>query len=494
MKDSPITVVANKAREGGEMTAPGLACRRLVSWCRARPVTATAAALAVFFAVRLAGGALTISRGSFLCTDGEDYHELAVNVAAGRGYKVDRVRWFEPPRPVPAPDFCRPPLLPLALGALYVFLPDSPWVAAVFVAALGVAGVLVCALLARRLWGETAFAPALALAGAWPVFVFYSAFLSTEAPMILALAALMIAMVALARDITDGPLGRVAGRAGLAGLVLGLSALVRPTMLVGFGLVPLWVWLGTRCSRARGALVATVVLASACATVAPWTARNYAASGEFIPMSTFGGYAFWLGNNDANLRAYSSTSYTDFLKHQGRSIGAETARLTREMAREGIDAPAAQERFWMRRGLAFVRAHPLGFAYLVLMRLGHFFRPWLNPAAYGWRVAALSLAAWSALYAAGAAGFVRLWRRERAAALAVAAVVVTGAVAHALTHVMVRHRVPFLDTAAIVLGAPVLVDWARAAWARACRKRVTDKAKDEAMPVDAPAGKAKGNA
>ena len=55
----------------------------------------------------------------------------------------------------------------------------------------------------------------------------------------------------------------------------------------------------------------------------------------------------------------------------------------------------------------------------------------------------------------------RLWRKERAAALAVAAVVLSGAVAHSLTLVVIRHRAPFLDTAAVVLAPPVLIEWSR---------------------------------
>ncbi|MHC5057599.1 MAG: ArnT family glycosyltransferase [Planctomycetota bacterium] len=483
MQETPAAVDARGTPEGAEADAPGHPCCRVAAWCRSRPVTATTSVLVALFAVRLAGGALTISRGSFLCTDGEDYYELAANVAAGRGYVVDRVRWFEPPRPLPAPDFCRPPLLPLTLAVFYSFLPDSLWLATAFIAAIGAAGACVCALLARKLWGEASFAPALALAGAWPVFVFFSAFLATEAPMILALAGVMLAMVSLARD-AEAPRGRLAWRSALTGVLLGLSALVRPTMLVGFGLVPLWAWMALRATRARRVLVAGIVLAAACATVAPWTARNYATSGDLIPVTSFGGYTFWLGNNETNLRAYSSPSYAEFLREQEHLVDCESGALVREMVSEGDASPKDEERFWMSRGLEFVREKPLGFAYLVSVRLGHFFRPWLNPAAYGWDVAALSLAGWSALYAAGAAGFARLWRRERAAALAVAAVIVTGAVAHAITHVTIRYRVPFLDTAAIVLAAPVLVDWARAAWVRVTTKRAATEAQQAA---DAPA-------
>ena len=71
------------------------------------------------FALRFAGGAVQVRRGDFLQFDGHDYNDLAVNLAAGRGYLVERVRWFECPRDVPAPDFSRPPLAPMIVAAFY---------------------------------------------------------------------------------------------------------------------------------------------------------------------------------------------------------------------------------------------------------------------------------------------------------------------------------------------------------------------------------------
>ena len=98
-----------------------------------------------------------------------------------------------------------------------------------------------------------------------------------------------------------------------------------------------------------------------------------------------------------------------------------------------------------------------------------FFRPWVSPSAYGGRAAAVSLLLWGPLYAAAALALVRLWRRDRAAAAAVVVVVLSAASAHAVTFVSLRHRSPFVDTAAICLAAPVLPHWARE-----CRRRLRE--------------------
>lgn len=423
-----------------------------------RPRRLALAALACF-AVRLGAAVLAIRSGSFLQHDGQDYLELARNLGSFRGYLVERVRWFEPPREVPASDFSRPPLVPLALGAIFAVLPDSIFVAAAFQAAVGTLVCLACAAAARAFWGDRAYWPALVLSGAYPVFVYYSAHLSTEAMMSLLLAADFAALKWLAEGASNSRREALLRAAG-CGALLGLSALCRPTMLVGFAFVPLWALVFLNCPIARRACVSSVMLLAAGAIVAPWTARIALASGEFVPITNVGGYVFWLGNNEDALRAYASSSYAEFLEREAHAFGAEGSRLVAEMARRGIESPADQQRFWFEEGLAFVRGNPGGYLFLLCMRLGHFFRPWPNPAAYG-ALAAVALAAmWCVLYAAAAAGLARLWRLDRAAAAAVVAVVMSGAAAHALTLVMLRHRSPFVDTAALVLAAPVLVEWA----------------------------------
>ena len=418
------------------------------------------------FALRFAGGAVQVRRGDFLQFDGHDYNDLAVNLAAGRGYLVERVRWFECPREVPAPDFSRPPLAPMVVAAFYAFLPDSLYVAAAAQAAVGTAFCFLVAALARSLWGARAGLLVLVLAGGWPVFIYHAGHFSTEALASLLVAALALSMVLLARDCRS-PAKRAAIRAAVAGAVLGLSALCRPNMLVGFALVPLWAFFFLDCARARRAALAGVILAAAVLTVGPWTARNAVAAGDLIPVTNFGGYTFWYGNNEHNFRAYSSLRWREFDEHQLRFLREETPRLVSEMHRSGHTSPKQQERFWLREGLRFVKQSPGKFLFLVAAKTLHFFRPWVSPSVYGVTAMIVSLLLWGPLYAIALLGLVRLWRNERAAAAAVLAVVISGALAHVLTFLSVRHRVPFVDTAAVCLAAPVLLDWGRAWTARA---------------------------
>ncbi len=426
---------------------------------------ALAVAFLLCFLVRFAAGVVVARRGGPHLPDAREYHELARNLSAGRGYLVEHVRWFECPRPTPAPDYSRPPLFPVCLAAAYLVLPDSLYVAAAVQAVLGAAACLLCAAVARALWDERAGLVALVIAGIHPPFVYYSAFPLTETLMSLLVGGLVLALVAVERE-ADAPPGRSFVRAGIAGLVLGLSALCRPVMLLGFAAVPLWAIVALRCGRLRRTALAAIVLAAAVLTVTPWTVRNLVSARAFFPVTNLGGYAFWLGNNENNFRAYASPGYRDFIAHQERCFDEATPRLLSKLCRGGEVSPKGQERFWRAEGLRFVRENPGKYLFLACARTMHFFRPWVNPAVYGWPAAAASLVLWGVLFVAGAVGLARLWRKERAAALAFLAVVLSGAAAHALTHVMVRHRVPFLDVAAVCLAAPVLLDWSRACLGR----------------------------
>lgn len=419
----------------------------------ARGRAAVALALSACFFTRLLAGSILVTRGSFLQHDGQDYFELAQNLASFKGYLIGCSRWFEPPRKGLREDFSRPPLLPFALASWLVFLPDSIWVAVVFQALVGTLFCIVCAALAKNLWGDRAYWTALALCGAFPNSIYYSAHLSTEAMMSLLVALSIAAMWSLEAD--SYPMHRAA----LCGATLGISALCRPTALLTIPLAAVWAALSLKLPRARRTAACALLILSAGLAIAPWTVRNLVSGGGLIPVTNLGGYVFWLGNNEEAFRAYASWSYSEFLEHQAQAFGPEGSRLVEEMVEQGISGPQAEERFWFGKGFDFVRKNPGKYLFLCWMRLGHFFRPWPNPAAYGWAASLLSALMWCTLYAAAVIGLARLWKHRPAAAAAIIVVVVSGAIAHALTHVMLRHRAPFVDTAALILASPVLNEW-----------------------------------
>jgi 4-amino-4-deoxy-L-arabinose transferase-like glycosyltransferase len=118
----------------------------------------------------------------------------------------------------------------------------------------------------------------------YPPFISHGVRLLTETPTILLLTAAMLALV-------EGMRHRSPGRFALAGLLLGLATLARPTTLfLPLALLPLVVW--PRGRMARGWLILAAVFAL---TQAPWVIRNAVTFGKFEPTFTSRGYNLFMG-------------------------------------------------------------------------------------------------------------------------------------------------------------------------------------------------------
>jgi 4-amino-4-deoxy-L-arabinose transferase-like glycosyltransferase len=77
-----------------------------------------------------------------------------------------------------------------------------------------------------------------------------------------------------------------------AGLLFGLAALTRETVLLFVPLAALWLVGG----RAGGGRRAAVFVIAVAAVVLPWTIRNAVVTGAFVPVATRGSFNLWLGN------------------------------------------------------------------------------------------------------------------------------------------------------------------------------------------------------
>jgi 4-amino-4-deoxy-L-arabinose transferase-like glycosyltransferase len=121
----------------------------------------------------------------------------------------------------------------------------------------------------------------------------------------------------------------------LCGLLIGAATLTRPNGLILLGVVALWaaivIWARLRPWR-DVLLTATFITLIAVALVAPWTARNYAVTGAFIPVETglgevlLGSYNDIVGFGSPGIRGWwrppngalnhDNVSYTPAMDHQ----------------------------------------------------------------------------------------------------------------------------------------------------------------------------------
>ncbi|MCU0725957.1 MAG: glycosyltransferase family 39 protein [Planctomycetes bacterium] len=284
--------------------------------------------------------------------DGRGYFEIAGNLAAGRGFVLDRT--------FPRGDgdvhlslrSPRPPLWPAALAGVRL-LGGGPAAGRVLAAACGALSVLALWLFARRLLPRgPAAAVALAFA-VWPAHLFACSDLYSE-PLFMLLT--LLALLALQ------------GGGGLpAGALLGLAVLARPAGLALLAPLALFVLLAPVFAGRRGRALAALLVA-AVAVPLPWLARNAVIHGRPL-LTTNGGVTFFGGNNARSLDGPYPGGWLrpqDVLREAPPEYGQfGFAGLTEEES----------DREFFARGLSFVRDEPGRWGRLLLFKALRFFDP-----------------------------------------------------------------------------------------------------------------------
>ncbi|AUX39312.1 hypothetical protein SOCE26_007010 [Sorangium cellulosum] len=291
--------------------------------------------------------------------DGHYYDFGARRIAAGLGYSDDLLVGGQP---VWHP-WCHYPVgYSGFLGLVYKLFGAGPHVATVANAVAGALLVVVVHRLARYATTPTRARVAALLAALSPGLIVYAALLMTEP---LAALGLVTAPWLLARDAARG---RVARGAVLAGVALGLTALVRPQSLLCAPALALLAWRGPagaaggvtagaaggwRAAWRRGALAVALSSAAALAVVAPWTIRNCRVMDGCALISTNGGWNLAIG-----------------------SFPRATGRF--ETLRAGDGCPiargqVAQDRCWMAAGSRWIQQDPVRWLALMPKKLSFTF-------------------------------------------------------------------------------------------------------------------------
>lgn len=394
--------------------------------------------LALALAVIAGGVRLAVSwpRVGRVADDPDHYLALAESLQKGLGFRVAATR---------PPTAYRPPLYPLLLAPLVRPWDgprtEFPWTDHVFTApmaalhlAMGAATTVLTALAARR-WGLPAWC--IAAAGLFvaldPLLVIQSRSVMTET-----LAALL-----LSGAIAGASRGGIAG-AWRAGLAFGLAGLCRPSTLAAAAVgLPFLLWEVRRDGRRLAALT-FAYLGPIALTIAPWAVRNRVMLGEFVWMTTHGGYTLALANNP--------DYYRDVLDGPPGAVWdarrqlAWAGRISRET--DGLGEPEADRRL-AREGWRMLRDRPRDFARASAARLGRLWAIAPSSAVYG-PAARIASAAWNipvfALAAIGLTGRpARRWPRALAASIAVGISLV-----HVIYWTDMRMRAPLIPAVAIL--------------------------------------------
>lgn len=211
-----------------------------------------------------------------------NYQDRAVYLAQGKGFVTSRGE----------PTAARPPVFPLVLAGLYRVLGVSVAIGRAFQVLVGVAGVGLVFLVARRLFAPRVAMLAAALAAVNPYLVFASSYILTES-----LYTLLVLVIALAVD--KGAAKNFTGwrETVISGLLVGVASLTRPNaILLVCAVVPLVLTAGR--ANLWGRIRKSVVLMLAVMlAILPWALRNHAKLGEWVVFTTHGGITFYQSNN-----------------------------------------------------------------------------------------------------------------------------------------------------------------------------------------------------
>jgi hypothetical protein len=287
---------------------------------------------ALAFALRLVARLFYTGIADFWIYGYGFFFELAQSIAQGQGFNVGG-----------PPTAFRVPLYPILLAGLTLGH-QAFWPIVIAQSAIG-AGIVICAAqLACRLFqgwaAERASILAAAITAIYPYYIIHDTALQETSFFTLLT---IVAVLLLVQTVRDGKISAGA----LAGLVLGLDVLTRPT-IAPFAAVAI-VWLLWR-RRVRAGLACALLLA---ATVLPWVWRNAVVIGD-PTLSTETGIEFWAGN--------SGFLFTHFPQESSDVSKSEATDSLTAQDHAELDPiqynEAASDHWYFHKGLAYIRAHP----------------------------------------------------------------------------------------------------------------------------------------
>ena len=407
---------------------------------RSRRLILAAAALGLV--LRLAFGFLYWT-GKPLTHDEREYLALGASLSAGRG-----LTYPEGHDTGTGQQFGRAPGYPAFLALLGVDAEATSTPARVKAAQAALLAVVIVmiGILASRAWNPRAGVIAAMMAALYPPLVWISAYVFSESlymPLAFGCVLLLDAAGARADQARStrggGPLTVAAG------LVAGVSILVRPGMAFFLPLVALWLIRRHHWSLALAFCVAATVV------VAPWTLRNAHAYGRFVPVASEGGVTFWTGNHPL-ARGEGDLAANPDIKR---------AEIAFRAAHPGLTAEELEPLYY-RDALAYIVDHPGWWLTLLAKKAFYTVVP-IGPSytLHSTRYLLASVIPYMLLAPVAVIGLTRLLRRRRAATpllLLALSVVMTSLIFFPQE----RFRIPVLDPTVIVCASGVMA---------ACRRR-----------------------
>ena len=292
----------------------------------------------------------SFSVGYLISPDGLTYSNIAENFLHGKGL-VNTMNAAEGKNGIPqAVAFTREyvvgPVYPLLLALVYGMfgLKSYGMVVLVLHTLLGAAGAVFAYKTGEILFGKRYAWIPYVLTITYPPFAFWRMYVLTETTYVFMITVVLYFMARCSQEVERPKLRTLV----MFGMVIGISNLVRPLLLLFFPVLGLWLWWINRWRLKKALRDFTVILMMTVVVMSPWWIRNGIRYHQFIAVSNYGAYEFYLGNNPLTV----TDSYFYFTQPSYDPV--EKARIEKLPVLE-------QEKEYKQLAVSYILQHPIKF-------------------------------------------------------------------------------------------------------------------------------------
>ena len=269
--------------------------------------------------------------------------------------------------------YYRPPGYPYLLAGIYFVTGGDYLAPRAFNMLLGLLSIVLMYLFGRAVYHRwVGMAVAALMAGYWG-FIYYEGEINDPAMFVILVPCLLWSLRFWATSFKFR-------WALTAGLLTGVYAIMRPNILLFGPFMAAWMLhAGWRAGRLRRVPGGWIGLFAAFLIIAPVTVRNYVVSGEFVPVSTYFGENFLIGNGEESDGYTSWTPYLQRLEGTGQFSVWVYSNIVRGLAKEvGNEQLTDSEasKIFFKKGLDYAMAHKLRTLNLALKKAVMFWSPW----------------------------------------------------------------------------------------------------------------------
>ncbi|HBV86867.1 MAG TPA: hypothetical protein DEF42_09495 [Desulfosporosinus sp.] len=302
----------------------------------------------------------------FISPDGLLYSNIAENFLKGNGL-VNTAGFVQENgvvREIPRTrDYVVGPIYPLLLAMVYgVFGFKSYNMVVLLHALFSAASAVLAYKTGELLFGKRYAWIPYGLTLGYPLFAFWGMYVLTETTYVFTITLFLYLLALYAKEAKQPKLRTLL----ILGVAIGISNLVRPFLLLFFPILGLWIWWMQR-GRLKIALRDfTIIVVMTILVMSPWWIRNGIKYQQFIPVSNYGSYEFYLGNNPLtvtdNFFYFAQPSYDPEVK----------ARIEKLPLLE-------QEKEYKKLGMSYILQHPVQFIQRTLTKEKNLFWQPITP-------------------------------------------------------------------------------------------------------------------